>query len=83
VAGQSRTNESQTVSNQAAGEFRPCGPSKAMKWYPVSRAFDAMLEQIRSNDSWNYYQAKGIKSSILETRTSVLEALGKPVDPEV
>ena len=43
----------------------------------------AMLEQLKASDQWAYYQAKGIKSSILETRSSVLEALGKPVDPKV
>ena len=46
-------------------------------------ANEAMLEQLKASDQWAYYQAKGIKSSILETRSSVLEALGKPVDPKV
>lgn len=45
-------------------------------------ADEAMLEQIQASDKWAYYQAKGIKSSILETRISVLKALEKPVSPK-
>lgn len=40
---------------------------------------EAMMEQIESADQWSYYQAKGIKSTELQTRIEVLEALGKPV----
>lgn len=42
-------------------------------------ANEAMIEQIRSSDSWNYYQAKGIKSAVLRTRITLLQALGKEV----
>lgn len=44
-------------------------------------ANEAMIEQIRASDSWNYYQAKGIKAAVLKTRVSVLQALGKGVPP--
>jgi hypothetical protein len=43
-------------------------------------ANEAMLEQIRASDNWNYYQAKGIKASLLGTKTDLLTALGKTVD---
>lgn len=36
-------------------------------------ANEAMIEQIRSSDQWNYYQAKGIKSSIAELRASMTQ----------
>jgi hypothetical protein len=34
-------------------------------------ANEAMLEQLHSSDSWSYYQAKGIKSSIAEIKMMV------------
>jgi hypothetical protein len=40
-------------------------------------ANDAMLEQLHASDSWGYYQAKGIKSSILATRLALVQSLGK------
>jgi hypothetical protein len=40
-------------------------------------ANEAMLEQIHASDQWSYFQAKGIKASVLETRMTVLEGLGK------
>jgi hypothetical protein len=43
-------------------------------------ANEAMLEQIRSADQWNYYQAKGIKAGVLETKAQLLSALGKTPD---
>jgi hypothetical protein len=46
-------------------------------------ANDAMLEQLRASDHWSYYQAKGIKSSVLSTRIALLQALGKkPTDAD-
>lgn len=42
-------------------------------------ANEAMIEQIRSSDKWNYYQAKGIKESVLQSRMQILESLGKAV----
>ncbi len=44
------------------------------------RANEAMIEQIRASDQWAYYQAKGVKSSVLESKMELLRALGK--DPE-
>jgi hypothetical protein len=43
-------------------------------------ANEAMLEQIRSADKWNYYQAKGIKANLLDTKSMLLAALGKPAE---
>ncbi|MFZ1935781.1 MAG: DUF4337 domain-containing protein [Thermoguttaceae bacterium] len=43
-------------------------------------ANEAMLDQIRSSDQWNYYQAKGIKANLLSTKTELLTALGKTAD---
>jgi hypothetical protein len=42
----------------------------------------AMIEQVRTSDQWNYYQAKSIKASILESKMELLPALGKEVAPE-
>ena len=43
-------------------------------------ANEAMLDQIRSSDQWNYYQAKGIKLNLLKTKNELLTALGKTAD---
>jgi hypothetical protein len=43
-------------------------------------ADEAMILQIRSSDQWNYYQAKGIKANLLNTKTEMLAALGKIVE---
>ena len=42
-------------------------------------ANEAMIEQIQSSDQWAFYQAKGIKSAVLESKTELLTALGKDV----
>jgi hypothetical protein len=42
-------------------------------------ANEAMLEQMQATDSWAFYQAKSIKSSVLDTRLQLLAALGKEV----
>jgi DNA polymerase II large subunit len=42
-------------------------------------ANEAMLEQMQATDQWAFYQAKGIKAAVLETRFQLLEAMGKPV----
>lgn len=44
------------------------------------RASEAMLDQIRSSDQWNFYQAKSLKESLLQTRIQLLEGLGRPAD---
>jgi hypothetical protein len=41
---------------------------------------EAMIEQIRASDHWSYYQAKGIKAAILESKVELLTELGKPKD---
>jgi Domain of unknown function (DUF4337) len=40
-------------------------------------ANEAMLEQMQATDQWAYYQAKGIKASLTDTRADILGALGK------
>ena len=40
-------------------------------------ANEAMVEQIQSSDQWAFYQAKGIKSAVLESKVELLEAEGK------
>jgi hypothetical protein len=42
-------------------------------------ANEAMIKRIKSSDQWAFYQAKGIKAGVLQTRNDVLAALGKPV----
>jgi hypothetical protein len=42
-------------------------------------ANEAMIEQIQSSDQWAFYQAKGIKAAVLESKMEMLEALGKEV----
>lgn len=41
-------------------------------------ANEALLEQLRASDNWNYYQAKGIKAAVLSSRVDVLAAVGRP-----
>lgn len=40
-------------------------------------ADEAMLAQMRSSDSWAFYQAKGVKAEILNSTNTILVALGK------
>ena len=42
-------------------------------------ANEAMIEQIQSSDQWAYYQAKGIKAAVLESKSELLVGLGKEV----
>src|SRR5262249_40607546 len=39
------------------------------------------IDQIQAFNYWNYYQAKGIKASLLASKVELLEALGKPSFP--
>ncbi len=39
-----------------------------------SRANEAMIKQIESSDQWNFYQAKSIKSAILDAKISLSSA---------
>lgn len=42
---------------------------------------DAMMNQMKASDQWGYYQAKSIKATVMETRLSILESLGKGRNP--
>jgi hypothetical protein len=43
-------------------------------------ANEAMLEQIQASDQWSFYQAKGIKAAVLETRMELIKQMGKEAD---
>jgi len=45
-------------------------------------ANEAVLEQIQASDQWSHYQAKGIKSMLLQSKVNLLKALDKPIDEE-
>ncbi|HTB23510.1 MAG TPA: DUF4337 domain-containing protein [bacterium] len=47
-----------------------------------SYANEAMLAQLKASDQWSYYQAKGIKSSVLEAKLDLLKALGRKASPK-
>ena len=38
-------------------------------------ANEATIEQIKASDQWAYYQAKGIKSSVLESKAEILREI--------
>lgn len=40
---------------------------------------EAMLQQMKASDTWAFYQAKGIKAHLAESRVELLTALAKPV----
>ena len=40
-------------------------------------ANEALIEQIQASDQWAYYQAKGIKAAVLESKMETIIALGK------
>jgi hypothetical protein len=39
---------------------------------------EAMIDQLRASDQWNYYQAKGVKAAVLATKLELLDGLQKP-----
>ena len=45
-------------------------------------ANEAMIQEIETANQWSYYQAKGIKAAVLNTRLDLLKALEKPTNPE-
>ncbi len=45
-------------------------------------ANEAMIDQLRASDQWNYYQAKGLKAAVLTAKLDLLLALDKPVDAQ-
>ncbi len=46
-------------------------------------ANEAMIEQLQSSDQWSYFQAKGIKASVLDVKRELQSLLGKHIDPAV
>ena len=44
-------------------------------------ANEAMIEQLQASDQWAYYQAKGIKSMVLESKIDLLHQLGRETTP--
>jgi hypothetical protein len=40
-------------------------------------ANEAMLDQIQASDQWSFYQAKGIKLAVLESKVELLKQMGK------
>jgi hypothetical protein len=45
-------------------------------------ANEAMLEQMKSSDSWSYYQAKGIKAAVLGSKIDLRRSLKQPPVPK-
>ncbi len=45
-------------------------------------ANEAMLEQMQATDQWSFFQAKSIKSAVIESKLDLLAALGKEERPE-
>ena len=39
-----------------------------------------MIEQIKASDQWAFYQAKGIKAAVLESKIGLLNQMGKEID---
>lgn len=39
-------------------------------------ANEAMIDQLAASDQWGYYQAKGVKSAVLSSKSELLQALG-------
>jgi hypothetical protein len=44
---------------------------------------EAMLDQLKASDQWSYYQAKGIKSIVVQDEIATLKAMGKSADPKL
>ena len=42
-------------------------------------ANEAMIEQLKASDQWAYYQAKGIKSVVLQSKMDMIKEMGKEV----
>ena len=43
---------------------------------------EAMVDRILAADQWNYYQAKGIKASLLSMKLDLLKANDKAINPK-
>jgi hypothetical protein len=44
-------------------------------------ANEAMMDQIHASDKWAYYQAKSIKSSLMQSKIDLFGAVGQQVNP--
>ena len=47
-----------------------------------ANANEAMILQMKASDQWNYYQAKGVKMNVLNSKIDLLTALGKTPNPK-
>ena len=45
-------------------------------------ANESMIEQLKASDQWAYYQAKGIKLVVMESKVEMLTQFGKQVNPK-
>ena len=45
-------------------------------------ANEAMIDQMQASDQWGYYQAKGIKATLVENKIDMLAAMGKEAREE-
>jgi hypothetical protein len=43
---------------------------------------EAMIEQLKASDQWAYYQAKGIKHAVLQSKIELLNSLDKKVSEQ-
>lgn len=43
---------------------------------------EAVVNQIKASDKWAYFQSKGIKADVLDSRIALLKALGKEPSPQ-
>jgi Domain of unknown function (DUF4337) len=42
---------------------------------------EALIAQVKAANAWNYYQAKGVKSSVLSSKMQLLIEMGRKPDP--
>jgi len=50
--------------------------------YAGGFANQAILEEMQATDKWAYFQAKGIKANVGQSKIDTLAALGKPITKE-
>ena len=41
-------------------------------------ANEALIDQVKASNQWNYYQAKGIKKYLFENKSDILAGMGRP-----
>jgi hypothetical protein len=49
--------------------------------FSTSHLNQAMLDQIKTADQWSFFQAKGVKLAVLESKLELVRELGKPPEP--